>query len=269
MIKKIILLAFVAVIVFGIYLAFTNSIWNGKDKFSYFTLTQNSDIVVTVLDPRLSEITKITIPADTEVNVSRDYGLLRIKNVWQMGINEKVGGSLLAQTISKNFLFPVKYWWNSDETNLGRIDKFRISLFVKRVKSVNVNEIDMGKNSYLKKVKLADGESGYQLQGPMSPRLTAFFEDSFLSDKNIRIKITDHSGKVGLTDNLGLLLEVIGGKVVSVEKKDVDKDLDCLVGGTNLKAIENVTDLYGCTLSKDKSNFDLEVKIGQKFASRF
>lgn len=269
MIKKIFFPAIIIITIILVYSFVRNSTWNSKDKFSYFSLEENGDVAVFLLDPKLGEKTKITIPADTQVSVSRNYGLLRIKNVWQLGINEKIGGKLMAETITKNFQFPVIYWWNKDNSNISPIDKIKLTLFMKKIKSVDENDIDMAKSQYLKKVKLADGDDGYMLVGTMSTRLTAYFSDTYLEEKNIRISIVDSTGKSGIAENLGAILEVIGGKVVAIERKPVNSDLDCKVGGANDRAIKNVLVLFGCAKTADKSNFDLEIQIGGKFASRF
>lgn len=269
MIKKLLIPALIVITAISVYIFIRNSSWNSKDKFSYFSLEDNGSVSVFVLDPKLGEKTKITIPGDTEVSVSRNYGLLRIKNVWQLGINEKLGGKLMAETITKNFQFPVIYWWNKVDSNLHTIDKIKLTLFMKKINSIDENDIDMAKSQYLKKVKLADGDDGYKLMGTMSTRLTAYFSDTYLEDKNIRISIVDSTGKPGIAESLGATLEVIGGKVVAIEKKSVDTDFDCNVTGKDSRAVNNVINYFNCKKVSDNSNFDLEVRIGQKFASRF
>ena len=65
--------------------------WNGRDKFIYAYRLENSDVAVSVLDPKLTELTTLIIPGDTMEDVAGNYGELRIKNVWQLGVNEKLG----------------------------------------------------------------------------------------------------------------------------------------------------------------------------------
>jgi hypothetical protein len=93
-----------------LFLQIMSTVWNGRDKVSIVYVEENGDVGVTVLDPKLSEITTLVIPADTQVDVARNYGTFRIKNVWQLGVNEKYKGSLLADTVTQNFLFPVFLW---------------------------------------------------------------------------------------------------------------------------------------------------------------
>lgn len=265
--KKVFILLIIFVTTILITTFLQRSRFNNKNKFAFIEKLDNGDIKVTVLDPQISEKTQITIPADTEVEVSRNYGFLRLKNVWQLGINEKIGPELLLETITKNFHFPVSFWWNKKESNINLVDKIRFSIFMKKLNQIDINQIDMGKSLYLKKTKLTDGEDGFKLIGDMSPRLTAYFSDNSLPD-NLKIKIVDSTGKSGISEKLGAILEVIGGKVVSIEKKD-SIDMDCEVLGVNAHAVDNVSDLFHCKKVSGKSNYDLEVKIGKIFSSRF
>ena len=104
-------------------------VWNNQDKIAIAYKKDGGNIGLTVIDPDLSEITTLIIPGDTQVDVARNLGTIRIKNVWQLGINEKIGGSLLPETITKNFLFPVFLWASENASgladgNLGVILKF-------------------------------------------------------------------------------------------------------------------------------------------------
>lgn len=261
-----IILLLVIVLTFFI---FKNKSWNGVDKFSYVSSDTDGNVTVTVLDPKLLEVTKIKIPSDTEVNVARNYGVLKIKNVWQLGVNEKIGGKLLAETVTKNFLFPVTNWQNDDDSNINFIDKIKINIFLKKINDIDKTEIDMGKGQFLIKAKLEDGTSGFKLPSNISGRLTSYFADTNLAEKNIKISIVDGSGKSGLAENLGAILEVIGGKIVSIDKKQNMDEFDCTVTGANNNAVENVNNLFNCEIVKSETKFDLEIIVGKKFASRF
>lgn len=269
MVKKLLYLLPLILMFLLFFLYRKNTFWDGKEKFSYLTRKDNGDVLVTSIDPLLGEKTDILIPGDTEVSVSRGYGLLRLKNVWQLGINEKIGGKLLCETITKNFLFPVRFWWNGKETNISFVDRFKIGLFEKKLGSGDLNEIDMAKSQFVKKTKLTDGDSGYQITGQSLSRLTIYFSDNKLLDKNVTIGVTDLTGSTLVSETFGSILEVIGGKVVSLERKGLDKNIDCEVSGKNPDAVSNAVTFFGCTKKNSQSNFDLEVVIGGKFASRF
>ncbi len=133
----------------------TTHIWNGRDKVAV-VYRDGENVAVSVLDPVLNESTTLVIPGDTEVDVARNYGTFRIKNVWQLGANEKIDGSLLAETVTNNFLFPV-YLWTSEnpgfnkgslkdiirfmffpgKTNISVSDRIQIGLYALKVKDLD------------------------------------------------------------------------------------------------------------------------------------
>jgi len=262
--------------------------WNGFDKFSYVYRNTSGDAVVTVLDPKLGDSTTFIIPGDTQVDVVGNYGTLKIKNVWQLSMNEKKGGKLLSGTVTKNFLFPVFLWSDSDaesvghgnipgifkfiispkNTNIPLGDRLSMAFFALNVKGINRTEIDLAKSQFLKKSQLNDGTVGYTLSGPVSTRLTVYFSDNVFADKSMKVEIIDQSGE-GSADTVGAILQVMGGKVVSVQKNTGSVNFDCLVLGSDLGTIRKIATLFSCKISEEKSVFDLEIRLGEGFAKRF
>lgn len=263
--------------------------WNGSDKIGFVYRQQSGDVAVTVLDPKLSEETTMVIPGDTQVDVAGNYGTLRIKNVWQLAQNEKLDGRLLAGTVTKNFLFPVFLWSDSDaqnladanlagtlkfifapkKTNIPLGDRAAIGLFAIQVKSINKTEINLGTSKFLQKTVLNDGEKGYLLAGPISERLTVYFSDNDFADESLKVEITDSTGAFGVSDKVGQIIQVLGGKIVSVDKKPVPSNFDCIILGKNSKIVRKIADLFRCSISREDSVFDLEVRLGEAFAKRF
>ena len=271
-----------------LFVKINTHIWNGKDKVSVVYKEGSGDIGVIVLDPVLSEVTTLTIPGDTQVDVAREYGTFRIKNVWQLGVNEKIGGSLLAETVTQNFLFPVFLWAGKPSglddgdtakilnfiffpgtTNISLGDRLQLGLFSMKIQDMGRSRIDLGKSQFLDKKVLEDGEKGYVLVGPISQRLTIYFSDNEVGEANIKVNITDATGTAGVAEKLGEILQVIGGKVVSIDKKSAAEDSDCIITGTNSMAVKKIANLFSCKAENDKTSFDLDIRIGREFAKRF
>src|SRR3990172_2780880 len=193
------LLIFGLVLAFAYFFIYFNTrYWNGSDKLSFVFPRANGDIGVTVLDPKLGEKTTLIIPGDTEVDVARNYWTLRLKNVWQLGINEKLDGALLSGTVTKSFLFPVFLWTNEDGGSLSRFifsrktniplgDRLAAGLFMLNIQAIDKTEIDLGKSQFLRKEVLNDGRPGYRISGHLGNRLTVYFSDDDFSDRNLKI----------------------------------------------------------------------------------
>jgi hypothetical protein len=282
---------FPLVLVFGIFIFIKVSthFWDGDNKVSIAFREGSGDVAVMVIDPELDEITTLVIPGDTQVDVAHNYGTLRIKNVWQLGINEKVGGSLLPETITNNFFFPVFLWSEDSAGSLGKNgiagilhfiffpgatnvpfgDRLQMGLFALRIQNPGKTEIDLGQSQFLTKQKLNDGQTGYVISGPISQRLTVYFSDNEVGNQNLKVDIVDATGVPGVADTVGQILEVIGGKVVSVDKILQPENTDCIIIGMNTKMVKKISNLFSCQIGKGSTNFDLEIQLGQKFAARF
>ena len=262
-----------------LFVVLTTKFWNGKDKFG-FVFFRGDEVRVTVLDPKLEEMTVLVIPGDTQVEVARNYGTLRLKNVWQLGINEKLDGDLLAGTVTKNLLFPVFLWSSSDtdqalkfiffpgKTNIPFGDRLSASLFAMRVGGLNKVEIDLAKSQFLQKGVLTDGQAGYRINRILSERLTVYFADDEFSERGLKVYIKDTTGVFGVAEKVGEILEVMGGKVVAVDKGNTN-DADCEILAKDVKVAKKIARLFACRIAKDETDFDLEMRIGKKFAQRF
>lgn len=264
------------------------SIWRGSSNLSLVIAKPQGEVLVSTFDRKNEKITNIVIPGSTQLNVSRELGSWKARSIWQLGEQEGLGGRLLAETIVKNFSFPISGWGDasfagfaegrlasmvkalfSSSTNLGVADRFRLLIFSLGVKTLNRVTIDLSQGPYLKKVKLVDGELGYSVTGVGLERLYGLFFEPEISSKGLRIEIVDKSGEVGLSENLAKTIEVLGAKVASVEKEETAR-LDCLVSGRNETLVRKMMEVYSCEkVGEDGSNYDMEITIGEEFAKRF
>lgn len=276
-----------------LFIKFSAHDWNGHDKFS-FVYPVDAGVNVTVLDPETPEMTTMIIPGDTQVDVAGGYGTLRLKNVWQLGLNERRFGDLLAKTVTKNFLFPTYLWSDKDaisivhpnvpglfafvffptRTNIGFSDRISIALFSLKIKNIEKSEIDLAKSQFLHRSTLADGKTGYEISGTTSERLTVYFSDNDFADsatlgKNLNVNIIDASGGGASAQRVGAVIEVMGGKVVSIDRNQGKADISCEIYGKNSRIVKKVGKIFGCLVKTKNTNFDLEIKLGSAFVKTF
>lgn len=264
-----ILIALLVFIGIFIFIKMNTRYWNGEDKIGIVNQKENGDAEVTLVDPKLDEIVSLTVPGNTEVEVAKNLGTMRLKNVWQLGINEGVGGNLVAQTVTRNFLFPVFLWRDiKGKTNIPLGDRVYLKLFDLKTKNPERTEIDLGKSQFLKRELLKDGEIGFRLYGEMSERLTAYFADDDFAGKDVKIYIKDATGSFGVAQRLGRIVEVVGGKVVTIEKLPLE-DSDCTVLGKDKKIVSKISKLFSCKAGRGNTDYDLEIRLGKGFAARF
>lgn len=283
------LVVLVLVVTFVVYLMTNNKFWVSGNKLTLVT-TQDSDVHVVVYDTEIEKITTIEIPGDTLVDVPRSLGSMRIKNVWQLGENEGIEGSLLAETVTKNFRIPVVVWADEGanafsagnyvsvigaafvpyKTNMNFADRFHLALFSIGVKDFKKETIDISKSAYLKEEQLPDGNVGYVVTGKVPKSISILASDNAFAKEGVRVAIYDGTNVPGYAEEVGMIIEAMGGKVVSVNK--VDHSDDCVVEGNDDVVRKRLTMLFSCTgKSKGelKGNYDVEFTIGEAFYSRF
>lgn len=263
--------------------------WNGKEKLAFTFPKKDGDVAVVVMDASSNEMTTLVVPGETEINMAMNYGALRIGNVWQFAKNEKLDGSLLAKTVTKNFSFPIFLWSDADGENFEKInipgiikfvlfpkktnipfgDRVSMAVFAFGIKNQNRSEIDLAKSQFLTKTMLSDGRLGYRLVGSVSARLTVFFSDTNSVGENIRVFIADSSGSSGLSQEVGKVIEVMGGKVISIDKSSGSSDLTCVVLGKNKMFVQKIVNIFGCKKTSGSTDFDLEIRLGPKFLGIF
>lgn len=256
------ILSLIAIIV--LYFIFGPTVWDGKSRLSIATYNQGEVKIVT-LDPASTSLTTINIPGNTEVSAAYNLGTYQIKNIWNLGKNEKKGGGFLATTIMKSFHFPVEAWEGEGDTNLHFKDRLNIEIYKTKIKNSSKIDLDLEKTSYLSKAKLADGSEGFVIREGLPPvKLLTIFADSEIERQNLRVTIIDKTDRSVSTHIVGIL-EVLGLKVTTIEKEE-GENLDCIVNGGG-KAGDKIARLFGCGRGSAKDN--VEIILGTKFSQRF
>lgn len=239
--------------------------WNSEGKFAVVNKDYGGITVISLFDSKTDVQTDIVIPGNTQVLASYGLGTWKLQSLWELGINEKMGGSLITRTISKNFGFPIFIWW--DKLSLG--DKLRIRLFT--LLNRERKEIIMLKETgFLKKTVFVDGESGYLVSNNVPEEVSSLFSDQQEFGNLLKAKILDSTGSYGISDKVGRIIETMGIKVASISKNS-GMDGDCVISGKNKKLIKKIALILGCGESevKDLNAFDLEINLGKKFTQRF
>lgn len=288
LIKYLILLVIPLVIFFYIFI--NSNLWDGESKLPLAIATNNGDVKIVVFDPVLGEITTVIIPADTQIEVARNLGTLRIKNVNQLGENEGLSGKLLAETLTSYFRLPVTAWSDSEaegllttnifsllkfiytpyKTNLGIGDRVRLVFFSAGVQNTKRAVYNLSETSYLTKTTLKDGQPGYTASGRLPSSILVYFSDPEFSKTSLTLAIIDSTSNRTSARKVGEVIEVLGAKVAAIIEKD-PKRFDCGVGGSNLIVVDKISTLFGCKLTEDLStgDFDIQIEIGDEFAERF
>jgi len=138
------------------------------------------------------------------------------------------------------------------------------------VKNFKREEIDLSRSLALKRQKLVGGEVGYVLVGSMPANIAALFSDLGSGDKGTLVAIKDLTGKKGVAEKVGEIVEVLGAKVVAIAKEEAS-DFDCEVVGKDKREAKKLRQVFACLEGpgQPSGDLDLEIKIGRDFAKRF
>lgn len=271
---KYLIIALIPVFIF-VFFKLNTKYWDGIGKVSVIVQENQEKVSVLVFDPSLGEEVELVIPGETEVDVSQNLGNIRLKNVLKLGENEGLGLALLPKTITKSFMFPVTLFSDKSPNTLEFIttknsniplgDRILIMVFSKKVKNLDKSVIDLAKSQFVVKAKLADGIAGYKIPGEISNRLTFYFSDNEFVEGKVRAYIKDATGSFGAAERLGKIIEVMGGKVVTVEKSQKE-EVACIIKSKSKSIANKIAKLFDCKINSDPTEFELEITLGSKFS---
>lgn len=275
-------------IFFLVVVTLSSANWNSNQKFTLAIEDKSGDINVLIVDKSQEAMSILNIPGSTEVEVSRGLGKWRLKSVQRLAEKEGQHGLLLTETLTKYMHFPVFSWANSEalgfldgslldqikatfgtyKTNLGLGDRVKLLYYILNIKNYKKEKINLADTKYLKKTLLSDGEEGYVLTGSMPTGLAVLFSLPEFSKNSGRVQIVDKTdARIG--SKLGSLIEVLGLKVVSVDK-EVPDDSDCKVVGASQNGVSLIARLLNCSEETNSDlGFDLRISIGNKFERRY
>lgn len=263
-------------------------------KSSNLVLVSPSDkgVTVYVFSRAKEEMYRINIPANTEVKTAHDLGTWKIGNVWQLGLNEGLDGRLLADTVIKNFFFPVGIWTDSSfnkmiggnfweilkslfvrKTNLEVGDMVKILFFSHKIKDFQKYEIDLAKTNFLKKTKLKDGEDGFIVTDNFAKKLLPVFAE--FEEGKIKASIIYEFDERSLANTVAKTIEVMGAKPISIRKEASNYNNfsgNCLVRTKTKTVAERIADAFSCDFADDlkgESGVDVEIVLGKSFSDRF
>ncbi len=262
-----------------------------KDPISVLTRLENGDVAILVYNPKDRSLNTFVIDKNTQVDLSRNLGKIRLKGVWQLSQNEGLDGVLLLETIVKNFKLPISFWADEDlldlvksnplksvksliiplESNLNlsqRIKLLQLGLFLPTAKN---NIIYLKDTSYLSESVLDDGENGYLISDKAPNFITILFVNPEFSKKPSNFAIINKSGNFQIESFIAEIFEVYGAKLVSVNRENGKGNEDCTFYLNDKSRYEPFIDIYGCSIKKNDAykSIDMVMEIGDKFVERF
>ena len=207
----------------------------------------NGESEIFIVDSKNDYIKKYVFSDELLVDSSYGYGEYNLKNLWILSEKEKLGGKLMATTISKNFSLPIYYFLDQKKTNMDILHMFKARIAIKS----NLSDEGVIESKDLSKSTLAD------------------FVNDVIQENAIDVIIDDRSGNPTSSENIALIVSTLGSKVVDY-RKGFDENLDCEIqSNVNSEIVKNLSNIFGCPVSLVKGDGKVVIVIGNKFSSRF
>ncbi len=263
--------------------------WDGKTRLALAIQDKDGSVKLSVFDPQTDSITILNIPANTEVEVTRQLGSWKMGSVWQLGVNEKIGGSIISETASSSLRLPTETWadtpalgltkdgtlaiwtavFGNYKTNLNLKDRLAIGLFAQGVKSPQRNEIDLAATPLLVKTKLADGSTGYKVRDSAVAQISTYFADAQISKENLNVVIYYPRNRLQEVQKLGEVIQILGVKVTSLEPLTQDLNFNCIINSQGNLTTKKIADVFNCKTEIKKNQTGIELRVGEDFFKRF
>lgn len=216
------------------------------DKFIFVNRGKTDNVEIIIYDPNKDITKKIIIPSDTVLKSSHDLGEYKVSSLWILGEKEGYNGSLVANSIAKNYLIPVYLWKNNQSSNMDifKLIKSKIILKLSKISEITIS------NSKLSNSELIN------------------FVNSDMDNNNIQIAIEDLTDSVGLAEDVTNILQIMGIKNI-LYTRGTDENLDCEVIGNNKNMLTALANNFECKTILDENAQNIRLRLGHKFASRF
>ncbi|MCL4382779.1 MAG: LytR C-terminal domain-containing protein [Patescibacteria group bacterium] len=271
-----ILLGFILFLAFS-FLKLTKESPFNKDSRSTIILA-TKPLLLLSFEPG-SDLTVISIPEKTYLEVNRGFGSYRLGAVWELGAMEGLRGKLLAETVGEFLGVPVDGWvgpkngsWSVSfnrenflqqknelislryllkpqelilsfqnlETNLNFVDLTRLWFSAKFTRFDKVKFVDLENGPALNTLTLADGTKVLTAdQKLVDSLLVGLFKEQKIVQEHLTVEILNGTEKAGLANRLARLITNLGGDVVSVTNSQ-EKISRCQIKGKS-QALESYT----------------------------
>jgi len=288
--KKLLTVLIVAILAVCLFISLRTKYWRENERLILTLNTPGSDVEMVVFDNHAGEIVTIILPGSTQVDAAKNLGFWKVGSLWQLGVNERMGGKLLTDTITKNLKIPTYLWADKEasgfasgnsiqilkamlfpyDSNLEFGDKVRLGLFSLGVKDFKRNSVNLSNTEMLYKKKSEDGKESFYVSDKLPVNLLPIVSDPIMSKQLLKTVILDSTGKAGVAERVGEVIEVMGSKVASIDKKE-KSNFGCTVRSSNKEVAIRVARVFSCKVEKKnpEGNFDIEIDLGSGFAERF
>lgn len=242
----------------------------------------------------------LTLPADTKITLTRQYGEYTLDAAWRLAIMEKKP-MLLRESLEEALGIPVRWYigrsdgrlLTGDEsrtlfsipnvagniysvhlTNMPFITLWQIARAYGSINPVRTRNIEIT-NDQLSLETLPDGSRVYALDSESVDRIYQHaFDMSQVRDEKLRVTVINTTDTPGLGQRAGRLMANLGIAVVRVNSEVSGQQSCSILSAKPLQTSHTVrvlADIYGCNWEESQSTdgADIIIRMGKAFEKRF
>ncbi|MBI4066954.1 LytR C-terminal domain-containing protein [Candidatus Gottesmanbacteria bacterium] len=275
--------------------------WDGQRRFN---IVYSTDPVVLVsFEGEEEEATVVVVPESSYMRVPRGYGTYKAESVYDLGeLDSKVGGGLLiSETVQSVFGVPIDGYIKLEEKSLGggNIDYQRLKsklfnlkiiskvtegktnltlpevirfyLGMNRLRSDQVDIIDLEKANILDDIKLPDSSVVGQIDSDrLDKQLAGAFAEKEMLKENLSIAIENGTSVGGVAGQIARLIGNMGGKVVDIGNTEGKEEGRCKIMSnvdTTTYTVKRLAQVFRCVTDKkaDEGISDISIILGREF----
>ncbi len=253
-------------IVFSFF--FGQSVWQFNAPLAVAVHNTDSSVDLAIFDPVLKNTTVINLKSETPFTLTRNLGEWKLGSVWEIGENEKLGGKLLSDTLTKTFHLPVLGWADSNaqsfltknplaiikaifsqyKTNLSLKDKLKLGLFALSSRAPQKNDSATDKQTLL------------------------IFTDPLIAKEGSNMILINESGQSGVVYGISPIIETLGGKIASIVVGK-ESDIDCEIFAKDKEVAQKLNKIFACEIKSNSDpsldNAKVVMRVGKAFAKRY
>lgn len=218
------------------------SVWDGKNNINF--VIQADRTLIYSYHPNDEILNIISLPDNLRMPVIKDYGEYQLRNIYQLGEMEKIGGGELLKMSMQNFFnAPIDGWIigpGNKDLEKGKLTSLYVCLLAGKCKtsfslrdllrifsktgSLKFNQISLVKieeTVLIRKENLADGSDILKLESSLVDDFSQrYFADKRILTEGLRINVINGTDYPGLAKKAGGLIKNIGGETISSEETD-------------------------------------------------
>lgn len=277
-----------------VYSAWKNRVWDTPTRFTVVVAEENPTLYS--YDPSFSELTIISVPANTQLDAAWGYGSWLAGSLWSLGVQEK-RWDLLSLSLAKNLGVPIdgfvgpggeKFFQNSIwplkifkalmgdvATSLTFFDRIKLLFGPANTPKANRRVISLEEQGVITKTVLADGQKGFVV---LPERSRIFFEglrDERILDEGKTLIVTNSTDKKGLASDVVKITSTLGLRAIGAQTKINEKIEDCLIKtrprDKNSLSVKRLVKVFNCNVEVEEFEgpADIEILLGEGFTKRF